>query len=158
MKGSGLGEDLRSELFVILGEKEPRYIVQAEEGKYLRFMVVKILQTMHSSPRHPFFIKYRAQDPRICRLKEELDEDPDHDIPDEDFDLEDTLDFYRREEALAQAEASVDPVLRAIWERYRISRSAQEVARHFGVPYSYIRRRIREFREAVIFEYQKLQK
>lgn len=157
-KGSGLGDDLRSELFLVLGEKDPAYIVRAQEEKYLRYLVIKILQTMHESPRHPFYIRYRAKDPRVFRLDPDHDHEHGSEVAAQEYDLEETLDFYRREEALAQAEASADPVMRAIWDHYRKSGSAQEVARYFAVPYSYIRRRIREFKATVIANYQSNQK
>lgn len=120
-------------------------------------MVIKILQTMHNSPRHPFFIKYRATDPRILRLNEEIDQEEDSlDLPDAEYNLEEALDHYRREEALSLSEAEADPVLRAIWEKFKATGSAQEVSRFFGVPYSYIRRRLKEFRSSVILNYHKL--
>lgn len=155
-KRSGLNQDLRAELFLILGEKPSRYLIQAEEGKYLRFMIVRILQTMHNSPRHPFFIQYRYKDPRILRISESDQEAGDPfcwDIMAGEYDPDQDLEYQSKEEALAQAESEADQVSLIIWRKYQSTGSAKEVATIFGVPYSYIRRKLAEFRSDVNRKY-----
>ncbi len=156
-KGSGLDDDIQAELFIILGGKADQYIIQAHERQYLRFMVVKIIQTMHSSPRHPFFQKYRAKDPNICRLQDQ-DQDLDgsldpYSVSDDSQDLDQLMDMARRDEAIRVALADSTQVVRLIWEKYQETCSGKAVASFYGVPYSYIRRQLKSFKEKTLFIY-----
>jgi hypothetical protein len=121
---------------------------------------------MFHSPRHPFFMKYRFEPPTcpIGSSRERSNYDgnkPDSDqmedralmVPDPTPDIEEEIEYNRRETALALAEQEADPIMSAIWNRYRTTKSAQEVSRFFDVPHSYIRRQLKAFKERIQHHY-----
>lgn len=120
-------------------------------------MVVRIMQTMFHSPRHPFFLTYRHQDPTVpIGSSSDTDEDGEDQalaIPDPEAEIEEALEYYRREAAMVMAEKEADPIMAAIWARYRASNSAQEVSRYFDVPHSYIRRQLKTFKDKIRHHY-----
>jgi hypothetical protein len=120
-------------------------------------MVVRIMQTMFHSPRHPFFITYRRLDPTVpLGSSSETDEDGEDSalaVPDPEPEMEEALEYYRREAALLTAESEADPIMTAIWARYRATNSAQEVSRYFDVPHSYIRRQLKAFKDRIRHHY-----
>lgn len=157
-KSSGLHDDLKAELFVILCDKEADYIIAAVEKGYFKWMVVRILQTMFHSPRHPFFITYRYKPPTCAIGGANGDDGDDGDdralmVPDAEADIDEILEYNRREAALLLTETTANPILLAIWNRYKKTKSAQEVSRHFDVPHSYIRRQLKEFKDKLQINY-----
>lgn len=166
VKGSGLNDDIKAELFIILGSKGPDYIIRAKDNGYLQWMVVRILHTMHNSPRHPFFIQYRAKDYTTGQLIERLDTDqedetvPHCQLPDTiEQDLHDKELHEQKHQAIEVSLQEADEVMKAIWKKYSTQSppSSKAVARYFGVPYSYIRLRITQFKQTIKNQYHKQQ-
>lgn len=170
VKGSGLNDDITAELFIILGSKGPDYIIRAKENGYLQWMVVRILHTMHNSPRHPFFIQYRAKDENITPLIERKDSDSINQQEDEQvpyYQIQDTIELdltdkeicEQKHQAIEMSLQEADEVMKAIWQKYSTQSppSSKAVARYFGVPYSYIRLRITQFKETIKNQYHKQQ-